>query len=89
MKRAQAGAAPGRFGPPDHQEFLTPGAFDFQPVTAAPGAVPAIRFLADDTFQFHPTSGFAHGSGVALVVVAVAQHAVPGVQPLQPLLTVA
>ena len=89
VERAQAGAAAGGFGPAEDQQLLAAGALHLQPVVAAAGTVGSVGLLADDPFQFHLAGGLAHAGGVAFVVVAVAQHAVPGVEPLEAVLAVA
>ena len=88
MQRAEAGAAAARRSPAEHDELFAPLAFHLQPAMVAAGAVGRVCLFADDAFQLHAAGLAAHGGRVALVVVAVAQHALPVVQALQARLAV-
>ena len=83
VERAEPGAAAAGSVQPTHDEFLSVGALDFEPVTAATGAVGAVGLLADDALRVSFAGARQHANGVTLLVVAVAQHAVPGGEAFQ------
>ena len=80
VQRPQTVAAAAWRGPSEDDEFFAPAALHLQPAMSASGAIRPVSLFADDAFQSHATRLALHRGGVAELVIAVSQHALPAVE---------